>query len=258
MNMKIRMNEQIVPMDDNTIQAQYHTLFIEDTPISFEPVTNEEGEPIEDIYQKVGGHSVYKLFVGDFAEERNGTQRIVNKLQQLSTQGGTLELHISSYGGNVDELLEYYHTINSYFGENVITYLSMGYSAGAIAFLFGTERVIYEHSDWMIHSYSGGAVGKRDDMLKQLAHMDARIQKFFGHMLEPYFTKKELKRISRGDDFWLNSEEMLERGIATHIISNGVAYTAEEYLEEKYPERKEKRIKKEKKIMKKLEKMQED
>ena len=217
--------------DENSIVADHHTLFIEEVPMTFEPVLDPDGVPIEKIYEQIGGYTNYKLFMGDFDEQGNGTQRIINKLQNSIDKDSNLEIHISSYGGSVDELLEYYHAISSMYYENCVTYLSMGYSAGAIAFLFGKERVCYEHSDWMIHSYSGGAVGKRDDMLRQLAHTDARIQHFFKTMLEPYFTEDEMKEISRGDDFWLNSKEMLERGIATHIVSKGNIFEASEYLD---------------------------
>ena len=121
-----------------------------------------------------------------------------------------------------------------------------------MAFLFGQERLIYEHSDWMMHSYSAGFGGKRQDLLDHLEHEDKKLKKFFNQLMEPYFTKKELKKIQKGKDFWLNAEEILERGIATHIMVKGEVYTAQEYLEKLYPERKVKREKQERKELKKL------
>lgn len=236
---KMMVNDKL-KSGENIIEAEYHTLFIEEAPMTFEPLTDPDGTLIEKLYEQVGGNINYKLFIGDFAESANGTHRIINELQNSLNKDATLEIHISSYGGSADEVLEYYNAINSTFN-HCVTYLNMGYSAGAIAFLFGTDRVCYEHSDWMIHSYSGGAIGKRDDMLKQLVHTDARLQKFFNDMLNPYFTQEELKEISRGDDFWLDSKKMLERGIATHIISKGVVYSADDYLDNIDPSRVEKR-----------------
>lgn len=249
------MNPQQIQPDDNTIESEHHTLFIEESPMTFKPLT-EGGQTVANLYEAEGGFTTAKLFMGDFAEEQNGTQKIINKLQNVSNKDIVLELHISSYGGSVDELLEYYHLINTGYRGNCVTYLSMGYSAGAIAFLFGTERIIYEHSDFMLHSYSGGAVGKRDDMLVQLAHTDSRIQKFFEDMLSPYFSKKERKKMSKGKDFWLNSEQMLERGIATHIVMNGELLSAQEYLENKYPERRIEREAQEAEALKQLEKLE--
>lgn len=244
--------EPVQPMEDtpNTIESEFHTLFMEEIPVSFNQLILEDG-PVDDIFEKVGGYNIYKLFLGVFDDIGKGTQKLINKLQQSNHTA--LELHISSEGGSFDELVEYYDVVSSYFS-GVTSFLSFGYSAGAIAFLFGEERVVYEHSSWMTHSYAGGAYGKRDDMLTQLKHSDDRIQKFFDKMLSPYFSKKEMKKMAQGKDYWMNSEQMLERGIATSIIIDGESLSAQEYLENLYPERKDKRLAKEAKKAAKKEK----
>ncbi len=248
-----RLNQEplIIPDDNpNIVESEFHTLFMEEVPVTFDQLFMEDG-PVEGIYEKSGGYNIYKLFIGGFADSGKGTQKIVNKLQQA--QHTALELHISSEGGSFDEVVEYYDVISSYFS-GVTSFLSYGYSAGAIAFLFADDRIVYEHSSWMIHSYSGFMGGKRADMLDQIKHSDDRIQKFFERMLKPYFNRKELKKMAQGQDYWLNSEQMLERGIATSIIVNGERFTAQEHLENLYPKRKEKRLKKEATDKKKSEK----
>ena len=214
---------------DNSIYADNHTLFIEKIPASAYPVVDESGEVIEGVFKEGPEYTIYKLFIGDFLETGNGVQRILAELQKAQPND-TLEFHISSRGGSVDELLEIYNICDTIFHNRVTCYCNYGYSAGAMAFLFGKERLVYEHSDWMMHSYTAGFGGKRQDLLDHLEHEDKKLKKFFNQLLKPYFTKKELKKIQEGKDFWLNSEEMLKRGIATHIMIKGEVLTAEEYL----------------------------
>ena len=238
---------QLIPMplpDDNTIETENNTLFIEDVPATF---TKLDEVQEADLYEQVPGYTLFKLFLGAFAELGTGGHKIVNRLQKGNPMTDIVELHISSYGGSIAELLELYNTLSSMYPEAVTTYLNYGYSAGAMAFLFGTDRIIYEFSDYMVHSYSAGLGGKREDMLNHAMHQDKYVLSFFNKILSPYFTQKEIKKINAGKDYWMDSDEMMVRGIATGIIIDGKYNTRAEYLEEKHP----KLAKKEAKILEK-------
>ena len=229
---------------DNEIFAQHHSLFIEDKPRSMESLRDEDGKIIEGFYEESGGFKVYKLFLGDFSETGNGMQRIINKLQQADPDD-VLEFHIASNGGSVDELVQLYNLVNTMFHDRISTFASHAYSAGAWAFLMGAERVAYEHTSFMLHSYAGGFGGKRQDLLDHMDHEDRRLNSFLMGTLTDYFSAKELKKMNKGKDYWLNTEEMCERNIATHVLKNGIVYTAAEYLEELHPKRKKARLKQE-------------
>ncbi len=224
---------KVTESETNTIKTAFNTMFIEQKPQSFKLISLED--MAEDFYVKQNAYKVYKIFLGEFDDEgaSNGTgnHAILNKLQLGNPLEDIVELHISSPGGDYLELVQLYNILNSMYSDNVTTFLNYGYSAGALAFLFGNSRIVYEHSDFMIHSYSSGFFGKRDDLIKKMLHADRHITAFFNKMLEPYFSKEEIQNIHSGNDFWLNSNEMIERNIATGIIIEGKYYTREEYLE---------------------------
>ena len=226
------MQEIQIPMipgpAEDAIYADNHSLFWEVIPGSLDPLEDENG-PIPKVFTKTESYTLYKLFVGDFDEHSNGMQKITHKLQKAKPQD-ILEFHISSNGGVVDELLELYNLVDSMFSSRTTTFVNYGYSAGGWAFLMGRDRVVYEHSDLMFHSYTGGSYGKREDMINQLEHNDKRINRFLMGSLKPYFTKKEIKKMNKGKDYWLDSKDMLERGIATHIIVKGEVTTREDYM----------------------------
>jgi len=48
--------------------------------------------------------------------------------------------------------------------------------------------------------------------------------------MSPYFTDKEIEKINKGKDYWMDSLELLNRGIATGIIIEGEYFTRDEYF----------------------------
>ena len=185
-----------------------------------EPLRDEDHNIVDGFFEQNGGFKIYKLFLGEFSESGNGMQRIINRLQGAGPED-ILEFHVASNGGSVDELIELYNLCDTLFYGRVTTYMNHGYSAGCWAFLMGTDRVVYEHSSGMFHSYSGGFGGKRQDLLDHMEHEDKRLEVFLMGTLKPYFNKKEIKKMGRGKDFWFDTKEACERGIATHVMVKG-------------------------------------
>jgi ATP-dependent protease ClpP protease subunit len=207
-------------------------LIIEEVQDRFEPVqisVDGSNSPEVDLYERIPGGDIYKLYIGNFESENSENFRLFDKLRSAEPHS-ELEIHISSDGGNFYELVEFYNLLKPKFS-NIVTFLNRGYSAGSMMFLIGDERIVYEHSDFMGHSYSVYSYGKREDMLNQTMHRDKMITDFFNKMYSPYFSKKEIKQINKGKDFWIDSKEMLKRGIANGIILDTGEYkTREEYL----------------------------
>ena len=213
------------------IESDFHTLIIKDYPEERHIVEDENGNPIENIYEIIPGFKKYKLFLQDFMDETaHGWNRIIAMLQEASP-ADYLEIHISSSGGNLREGMELYHIIRNKF-EVSTAYLNYGYSMGAFAFLFAKERIVYEHSQIMFHSYSHVVGGKRNEIMAQVEHNDKFINKFIKDIVKPYFSKKEIKKMENGKDFWFNSKEMLKRGIATGILIDGEYISREDFLKQ--------------------------
>jgi len=216
--------------EENIIESTFHTLTWEDVPEQFFPVEvqTENGETAE-LFEHYPAFRRFKVFIGEFGETGKGLHRIFDKLHTAGFND-EIEFHIASIGGFIHETMQFVNTVDAAFGDRTTAYLDYGYSGGAMLFLACNTRIIYEHSDFMLHSYSTGWVGKRNEVLAQAEHTDKRIQKFFKQLVKPYLSKKEQKRLANGEDFWMDSDEMLKRGIATHIIKDGNLFTAEEYL----------------------------
>jgi len=214
---------------ENVIESDSHSLFVADVPEERIPLVDEQGNEIPELFQIVPAGRVYSLYLGDFRDETlHGFNKILYNLQTNPAEA--LEIHISSPGGYVHEGIVLYNIISSMYRERTSTYLHWGYSMGAIAFLFGDTRVVFEDSSLMIHNWSGGFYGKSKDIEDQLNHTKENLWKFFSKFINPYLNKKEIKKVERGEELWFTSRELLKKGMATHIIVDGEMIESEEYL----------------------------
>jgi ATP-dependent protease ClpP protease subunit len=237
------------------IQTPYHSLYVIKNPERYEQIdidltyVDDDGQEIQNptretpqIFEKKPESNEYILYFGDFMAEGNENHILLAELLKAD-YNSPLSIFVSSDGGSHFEFLEFYNTIKPKFND-IRTYLHTGYSAGSMAFLLGDYRYVYEHSDLMVHSYTAVSYGKRDDLLTHIHHQDRAISNFFKKIYSPYFTKKELKKIDKGEDFWLGPKEMLKRGIATHIITdNNETLDYKEYKEFLKKRKKEKKEK---------------
>jgi len=227
--LNIPMMPQMPGNGDNIIESMEHTLISDERPSEMIPL-EMDGQIVPNIFEQVEGYTLHKLFINDFGEEGKGLHKILDRLQN-GEETDQLEFHIASNGGYVSEGIQFYNVINSMYKERSTAFLSHGYSMGALLFLMCNQRIVYEHSDFMVHSYAGGAYGKREDMINQLEHSDKQLKKFFKKLMTPYFSDKEIDKINKGKDYWMDSKELLKRGIATGIIIDGEYFERDEYFD---------------------------
>jgi len=225
-------NLEIIEDNPNVkiIKSDYHTLIIENIHEERFPLKDEDNNFIDGIFEIIPAYKKYKLFIGDFMDDTIHNWNQIKHELMNSSYNDILEVHISSYGGYTKEGIEFFNIVNTRFKQSTV-YLNYGFSMGANAFLYFDDRVVYENSEIMFHNWSGGFGGKAADIEDQYKHTKKHLNRFFEKTLKPYFSKKEIKKILKGKEKWLDSYEMLERGIANGIIKDGEYYTREQYLE---------------------------
>jgi ATP-dependent protease ClpP protease subunit len=131
-----------------------------------------------------------------------------------------LEIYISCYGGTLDLTLHLINTIALLVDSNNITTIitSHAYSAATLLFMLGSTRYVFEESSLMLHTYSGGSVGKSGEMLSDiefnLKRFDKLLLKYYGR----YLTEEEHASIKHGKDLYFDADELLKRGIATNLF----------------------------------------
>jgi len=84
-------------------------------------------------------------------------------------------------------------------------------SAATFIFLSCDSFEISPHSIFMVHNYSGGAIGKGGEMKAQLDHETVWSRKLCEDVYENFLSKEEIDNILKSQDIWLNGEEVADR-----------------------------------------------
>lgn len=131
-----------------------------------------------------------------------------------------IHLYIQSFGGSVNDMWALIDTIESSVTP-IITYCS-GYcmSAAALIFLAGHYRIMYKHSDFMLHQIFSIIGGKINDIVLEVDHTKyehKRIMKYIKkHTKLP---KKLLKTIDLDkEDLYLTAKDCIKYGICDEVI----------------------------------------
>lgn len=183
------------------------------------------------LYKKSFNYTNYTLNINSFDHEEGELENIFADLNDAN-EGDSIQIFIASVGGFADELNRFTNIIRTKFYGNVTTVLNpFGYSCGAVLFLIGNSRVIYENSSIMFHSVSFGVSGKHSDVKTQFDFSNKYWNEYMKSLLNPYLTKKEIELLIDGVEFWFDAYEMCKRGIATHINVFGLSMKADAYCE---------------------------
>jgi ATP-dependent protease ClpP protease subunit len=137
----------------------------------------------------------------------------------VPSEDDRLEIHISSYGGDLEAAIYFMNTVKLMFGGNIATFLlSNAASAAALIFMVGTSRYVFENSSMMLHTFSMGTFGKATDLHNDVKHNTKRFKRVLKDLFGDSLTKKEYKKIMSGEDYYLEPEQMLDKGIATGLV----------------------------------------
>lgn len=209
------------------LSSEQHTLYTE-MVAEHKQVINQQ----KSIFKLTPKHKRYRVYIGRFFELKKGLHSVFNELREAK-EYDVLELMIDSGGGFVNEGMQFYNIMQEKFNGRTVAYLdNKGYSMGAMLFSMADKRVAYPYSDFMYHNYAGGASGKGGEIKARLEHTSKKLEKFFHDIIvkRGFLTEEEYQQMLIGQDYWMGTKELCQRGIATHVIYDGKEVTAKEYL----------------------------
>jgi ATP-dependent protease ClpP protease subunit len=227
----------MIPQQDDGIkivESQHHTLFVQDMePEHKEFKIQDDGEEFTAIREIVPKHKHYTLYISEFAHQSNQLHKILYELRKAD-EFDTLELRIMSDGGLVSEGITLYNSMRELFNGRSLTFLdSTGFSMGAMLFSLGDERISYEDSSLMFHTFSSGYMGKGQELKSYVDFETTHFDRFFRQKIvsKGFLTNEEYEQMKIGKDFWFDSYEMAKRGICTHVIVSGYRLDNEAFIE---------------------------
>lgn len=177
----------------------------------------DEDEDLDNLFNKQQGYfertqtaTAITVYFDEAIEEPSRYRQVLHKIHGLGPND-TLELVMNTPGGRLDTTVSLINAIKSTEAEVVGILDNQAASAGSMILLSCPNIVVMPNSTVMIHTWSGGAGGKSNELMANAVFNDAEIKKLMADVYLGFLSEKELGQVFAGTDFWFNSEEVIER-----------------------------------------------
>lgn len=149
-------------------------------------------------------------YLDEHIQDPDYYRAMLHKMHNL-TQNDEVEIIVNTPGGRLDSAISIINAIKMT-DANVVGVLdNAAHSAGSLILLSCPNIMVAPNSTMMLHSYSTGIVGKSNEVMANAAFNDTQIKKIMAETYFGFLTEKELGQLFNGTDFWMNSEEIVER-----------------------------------------------
>ena len=129
----------------------------------------------------------------------------------------TINVHLSSYGGEVAEGLAIYNSLKQHKAK-IRTYCDgFACSIASVIFMAGEERIMSNASLLMIHNAWSYIQGNAEEMRKTADDLDKISQASVNTYLEHSTLTEEKVKQLMDDESWITPQEALEYGFATSV-----------------------------------------
>jgi ATP-dependent protease ClpP protease subunit len=134
-------------------------------------------------------------------------------LYTLRTANATdlILLHLNTPGGNFDTGLQIINNIAASEARVLTVLEARAYSMGAMIFLAGDELIVHDTCLLMFHNYSSALIGKGNEQQAQVLAISKWFEKVMRHVCRPFLSEEEVSRILRGEDIWMDSDDIRRR-----------------------------------------------
>ena len=134
-----------------------------------------------------------------------------NQILRSSGEQDVVYLHINCYGGQALTAVQLMRAISESRATVVASVEGACMSAATFLFLMADVCEISDHSIFMFHNFSGGTIGKGNEMMAQVHHNDKWARNLMESIYQDFFTQDEINSILEGKDYWLSPDEVTER-----------------------------------------------
>jgi ATP-dependent protease ClpP protease subunit len=149
-----------------------------------------------------------------------------------------IKIYINSPGGDLHTAIQFLRVLSETQAEITTSVEGACMSAATIIFLCGDIKEVTPFSMFMFHNYSGGSIGKGNEMYDQAIFERNWSLDLFTQIYTGFLTDTEIETMLDGKDVWLTSEKVLERLRKQHTVSERQLdqkqelVDSDEYLEE--------------------------
>lgn len=129
-----------------------------------------------------------------------------------ANEGDVIYLCINTPGGRLDTGIQLINAIKSSKATIVSVLDAEASSMGSILLLSADQYIINDNCRMMFHDFSGGTSnGKGNEQIKELTAAIQLYNNLLKRICIPFLEEAEVERIIKGEDFWMDSDQIRER-----------------------------------------------
>jgi len=168
-----------------------------------------EVKPYE-YYEQTLVRKVHHFYLSGLIEVPTAYVNMIHKFH-IANADETIFIHLNTQGGDLSTGIQLINAMQTSPAHVICSLEGEAYSLGSLIFLAADEFLIHENSIMMVHNFSGGIYGKGNEQASQL---EATL-KWFNNLARSYYipfvTEEELKGILKGEDLWLQADDIRKR-----------------------------------------------
>lgn len=162
------------------------------------------------IMESVNSQVNYNLYL---CEDIGHPSMYIDMIQliQYASEDTTITIHINCTGGRVDTGIAIINAMRASNAHIVTEIIGVAQSMAALIFLSGHEFRVHSHTQLMFHNYSGGNVGKGNEMRASQQAIDTTFSSLSNDICRPFMSEEEVELMLDGKDYWFHYDDIVAR-----------------------------------------------
>ena len=161
-------------------------------------------------YKQVVPVSIHHFYLVEEIKEVGYYLNMINAIR-TAERHDTVFVYLNTPGGNLHTAIQIIAAMRQSQATIVTCLEGEVCSAGTMIFLAGHKHLVSANSTFMIHNYSQGAFGKGNDLTNQVNYTATYFRKLANDIYGKFLTADEIELVLKGQDFWMESEEVIRR-----------------------------------------------
>lgn len=172
-------------------------------------VDDEPWRPYQHYEQHVA-RRIQHFYLSSAIEEPDQYVDMIHRIQTASSDD-IIYIHLNTPGGHLDTGVQIINAMQSSPAHITVSIEANCHSLGTLIFLAADEFIVHDNCLMMIHNFSGGVFGKGNEQQSQLEAQIKWFNTLARKLYIPFLSCEEFERIARGEDLWLQSDDIRKR-----------------------------------------------
>lgn len=161
-------------------------------------------------YRQIIPVTIHHFYITSEIGEPDQFLELIHTLKTAEAHD-TIFLYLNTIGGNLKTAIQLISAMKQS-NATIITCLEGEVcSAGTMIFLAGHKYLVNPNCSFMIHNYSGGILGKGQEIAAQAKFSEKYFRTLMTDIYSDFLTSDEIEDVLDGKDIWLTSDEVIER-----------------------------------------------